>query len=241
MMQLAERKHDTEILPAPIESIDNFLASSVHDMKNSVTLLLSGLEKTLGSPGAAKLSTYSELIQANHEAKRIHNQLVQLLAAYKLDHKIYPFDPQYICLADFLSALNDQYAGLLKMHDIALEIDADPDLYWYFDEDLVSGVIGNAINNAMRYTRDRIVIGAEELDKKLILRIEDNGAGYPSQFIRQQGNFVQGVNFHEGNTGLGFYFSMLVARMHRNHDRVGIFELKNGGSLGGACFILQLP
>lgn len=241
MMQLAENKYDTEISPASNDSIDNFLASSVHDMKNSVTLLLSGLEKTLGSPEAAKLSTYSELMQANHEAKRIHNQLVQLLSVYKLGQKIYPFDPQYICLADFLSALNDQYAGLLRMNGIALEIDADPDLYWYFDEDLVSGVIGNAINNAMRYTRDRIVIGAEEFNKKLILRIEDNGDGYPSQFIRQQNSVVQSVNFHEGNTGLGFYFSTLVARMHQNHGCVGIFELKNGGSLGGACFILQLP
>ena len=241
MMQLAESKYDTEISPASIESADNFLASSVHDMKNSVTLLLSGLEKTLGSPEAGKLSTYSELIQVNHEAKRIHNQLVQLLAVYKLGQKIYPFDPQYICLADFLSALNDQYAGLLRMHDIALEINADPDLYWYFDEDLVSGVIGNAINNAMRYTRDRIVIGAEESDKKLVLRIEDNGNGYPCQFIRQQDNLAQGVNFHEGNTGLGFYFSTLVARMHRNHGCAGELELQNGGSLGGACFILRLP
>ncbi len=128
MMQLAESKYDTEISPASIESADNFLASSVHDMKNSVTLLLSGLEKTLGSPEAGKLSTYSELIQVNHEAKRIHNQLVQLLAVYKLGQKIYPFDPQYICLADFLSALNDQYAGLLRMHDIALDINADADL-----------------------------------------------------------------------------------------------------------------
>lgn len=241
MMQLAESKYDTEISSASIDSIDNFLASSVHDMKNSVTLLLSGLEKTLGSPEAAKLSTYSELIQVNYEAKRIHNQLVQLLAVYKLGQKIYPFDPQYICLADFLSALHDQYAGLLRVNDIALEIDADLDLYWYFDEDLVSGVIGNAINNAMRYTRDRIVIGAEELDKKLVLRIEDNGSGYPCQLIRQQDNLARGVNFHEGNTGLGFYFSTLVARMHRNHGYVGELELQNGGSLGGACFILRLP
>lgn len=240
-MQLAESKYDMEISPASIESIDNFLASSVHDMKNSVTLLLSGLEKTLGSPEAAKLSTYSELIQVNHEAKRIHNQLVQLLTVYKLGQKIYPFDPQYICLVDFLTALNDQYAGLLRIHDIALEIHADPDLYWYFDEDLVSGVIGNAINNAMRYTHDRIVIGAEEFNKKLVLRIEDNGDGYPGQFIRQQSNFVQGVNFDEGNTGLGFYFSTLVARMHRNHGCAGELELQNGGSLGGACFILRLP
>lgn len=241
MIQLAESEKNIPAPPIPIESIDNYLVSSVHDMKNSVTLLLAGLEKTLASTEAAKLATYSELVQVNHEAKRIHNNLIQLLSVYKLGQKIYPFDPQYICLSDFLNTLKAQYANLLKIHNIALEICVSPDLYWYFDEDLVCGTVGNAINNAMRFTRDRILISAKESDRKLVLRIEDNGSGYSDELIRKHGDCMHGVSFHQGNTGLGFYFATLVARMHRNYGHTGELELENGGFLGGACFVLRLP
>lgn len=241
MIPFAKNKEANSIAAMPADSIDNFLASSVHDMKNSVSLLLTGLEKTLASAEAATLPAYDELVQVNHEAKRVHNQLIQILAVYKLGQKIYPFDPQYICLSDFLDELLAQYANLLTARHITLEVCADPNLYWYFDEDLVCGVIGNAINNAMRFARDRIVISAEESGKNLVLRIEDDGAGYPDQLIRRHDDFTRGINFYEGNTGLGFYFAALVAGMHQNHGNTGRLELANAGSLGGACFILSLP
>lgn len=241
MIPFAKNKEVTSIAAVPADSIDNFLASSVHDMKNSVALLLTGLEKTLTTTEVDKLPTYAELVQANHDAKRIHNQLIQLLTVYKLGQKIYPFDPQYICLIDFLDELHAQYASLLAARHITLEVCADSDLYWYFDEDLVCGVIGNAINNAMRFAHNRIVISAEESGKNLVLRVEDDGHGYPDQLIRQHDDFTRGINFYEGNTGLGFYFAALVAGMHQNHGNTGKLELANAGFLGGACFILYLP
>ncbi len=76
-----------------VRNMTNFLVSSVHDMKNSVSMLICGLEKALASVEATKLSTHAELMQMNHEAKRINNNLIQLLTLYKLGQKIYPFDP----------------------------------------------------------------------------------------------------------------------------------------------------
>lgn len=224
-----------------VENIDHFLASSVHDMKNSVTSLLAGLEKTLAVAETEKLSTYSELMQVNQEAKRIRNQLVQLLIAYKLGQKIYPFDPQEICISDFLNELEAQYRSLIKIHRIAMDIRVDADLYWYFDEDLIGGVIGNAINNAARFARNRISISAEILGNKLVFRIEDDGCGYSDQILQKYGDFMRAVSFYEGNTGLGLYFATLAARMHRNYRYAGELRLENGGSLGGACFIFCLP
>jgi len=224
-----------------VQSMASFLASSVHDMKNSVSMLICGLEKALASADSNKLSTYAELMQMNHEAKRINNSLIQLLTLYKLGQKIYPFDPQSICLDDFLHAMVAQHMELLKSHGINLEVHANPGLYWYFDEDLVSGVIGNALNNAMRYTRDCIHIFAEENKGKLELRIEDNGGGYPIQILQEGVDNMRGVDFQGGSTGLGFYFSAMVARMHHNQGQLGELELENGGSLKGACFVLRLP
>lgn len=222
-------------------NMENFLASSAHDMKNSVSMLICGLDKAIVAADATQLSTYAELVQMNHEAKRINNNLIQLLTLYKLGQKIYPFDPQFICLDDFFHVMVAQYKELLKFRQISLKVYVIPGLYWYFDEDLVSGVIGNALNNAMRYTRDRIDIFAGENDGKLEIRIEDNGNGYPNEILQESDNAMRSVDFQGGSTGLGFYFSTMVARMHHNQGFPGELKLENGGSLKGACFVLRLP
>lgn len=240
---LFESKMDNEKLsatPSPL-SMGSFLASSVHDMKNSVSMLIGGLEKTLAAADSENLAAYSELMQMNHEAKRINSNLIQLLTLYKLGQEIYPFDPQSVCVEDFLRAMGEQNSELLKSHDIALEVHADPNLYWYFDEDLISGVIGNALNNAMRYTKDCIRLIANENKGMLELRIEDNGSGYPPPMLQESVDNMRGVDFQGGSTGLGLYFSAAVARLHHNHGKCGDVMLENGGSLEGGCFVIHIP
>lgn len=222
-------------------SVGSFLASSVHDMKNSVSMLIGGLDKTLAAADSENLAAYSELVQMNHEIKRINSNLIQLLTLYKMGEEIYPFDPQSVCVEDFLHSLAAQNSELIKSHGIALEVHVDPALYWYFDEDLISSVIGNALNNAMRYTNDCICLIANENKGMLELRIEDNGSGYPAAMLQESIDNLRGIDFQGGSTGLGLYFSAMVARMHRNHEQLGEVMLENGGSLGGGCFVLQLP
>jgi signal transduction histidine kinase len=241
VLKISDKKHTNTASVPVVFNMANFLVSSVHDMKNSVSMLICGLDKVLTSAEAAKLSAHAELVQMNHEAKRINNRLIQLLTLYKLGQKMYPFDPQPVCLQDFLHTVVAQYAQLLKFRGIHLEVRVNPELYWYFDEDLISGVIGNALNNAMRYTHQRILISAAEYDDQLALRVEDDGDGYPLELLEGNGNVMQSVDFHGGSTGLGLYFSTMVARMHRNQGAQGDLYLENGGSLQGACFVLRLP
>lgn len=218
-----------------------FLASSVHDMKNSVSLLISGLEKTLASTSPEVLPTYGELSQMTYEAKRINHNLVQLLTLYKLDQQIYPFDPQYLAVDEFLAGVAEQTASLLRSQGMELELDAPSELYWPFDEDLVTGVIGNAVSNALRYTHRRVRLGAREADGFLEIRIEDDGPGYPPAMIDQTQAAQRGAGFQTGSTGLGLHFSTKVAQLHRNRSRCGDIRLENGGAYGGGCFVLRLP
>ncbi len=229
----------TETFPAV--DITTFLASSAHDMKNSVSLLISGLEKVLSSVDPNSFPAFDDLAQMTYETKRINSNLIQLLTLYKVGQEIYPFDPQPIRLGDFLDTIRAQSEDLIRSQGIALEFVADADLYWDFDEDLVTGVIGNAFNNAIHYTRDRVRLSATESANGLELRIEDNGGGYPSRMLQESVDCMRGVDFKGGSTGLGIYFSAIVARMHRHRGRSGEVRLENGGKLGGGCFILQLP
>lgn len=216
------------------------LASSVHDMKNSLNLLISGLEKTLASTSRDTLSTHGELSQMTHEAKRIKRNLVQMLTLYKLDHHLYPFDPQDCAVDDFLLGIAEQSSRLLEAQGIEIELDLPTDLYWPLDEELVASAIGNGIGNAMRYAKGRIRLGAAVSDGWLEIRVEDDGPGYSRQIV--EGVSVRrDIGLDTGSTGLGLHFSAKVAHLHRNRGRRGEIRLENGGSQGGGCFVLRLP
>lgn len=225
--------------PAP--DLTLFLASSVHDMKNSLSVLLGGLERVLRTSDAEKLPEYESLSGMVYEARRINSNLVQLLTLYKLGTDSYPFDPADHPVREFLDVIAAQNAPLLKPQDIVLDVDCADDLYAHFDEDLVAGVVGHALNNAIKYTRRRVRLAADVVAGGLELRIEDDGPGYPQKMIREGADAMRGVNFESGSTGLGLLFSAAVAKLHRNRGRQGELRLENGGVLGGGCLILQLP
>lgn len=228
-----------EIEPQP--DLSFFLASSVHDMKNSLSMLSGQMEKYLCELSPETFAGYADLSQMLYETKRVNHNLIQLLALYKLGKHLYPFDSRPFLLSDFVHEMAAQCRPLLVSRQIELETSCPDDLIWYFDEELVNGVIGQAINNASQYTRDRIRLAVDHVAGMLEIRVEDNGNGYPPSMLHAGESELRGINFGSGSTGLGLYFGRTVAAMHKNKGRHGLLRLENGGSYGGGCCILQLP
>ncbi|NRR33470.1 HAMP domain-containing histidine kinase [Oxalobacteraceae bacterium] len=244
-----------------------FLASTVHDMKNSISVLSGTLENLLantppaplapdqadpdqgdGNTGAAgdPAAAYAQMAQMLYQTRRLNDNLIQLLALYKEVGKPgYPFEPQRLDMADLIEQVASQARVLLHSKGITLQLDAPPDLLWDLDEDLVIGVLVHAINNAIRYTRNRIRLAIAVDGDYLELRVEDNGSGFPPAMLEAGAAAMDpgrsGVNFISNSSGLGLYFSREVARMHRHRQRNGSIALENGGTLGGGCFVLRLP
>ncbi len=133
-----------------------------------------------------------------------------------------------------------QNSALLSSKGVSIDVDHPDDLAWHFDEDLISGVINHALNNAIRYSRGRIRLAFAERDGWLEIRVEDDGDGFPLVMLNEP-DHMNGVNFATGSTGLGLYFSKEVVKMHKHRGRHGTIHLENGGAWGGGCVILRLP
>jgi signal transduction histidine kinase len=218
--------------------ISAFLASAVHDMKNSIGVMVNYLETGLAELGPDAQEKAAPML---YEVKRVNDNLLQMLAIYKIGNQFYPFDLAENSIDEFVREVVEQNKTLLDYSGIALEVAADEGLTWYFDYELVSGVISHALNNATHYTRDKLRLSVREEDGELVMRVEDNGSGYPKSVLETGDAVGKGVDFASGSTGLGLYFSSMVARLHKNGDKTGSITLENGGSLGGSCFILRLP
>jgi two-component system sensor histidine kinase SenX3 len=225
-----------------------FLASTVHDMKNSISVLSGTMETLLASADASfkESKAYSEMAQMLYQTKRLNDNLIQLLGLYKqVGTSEYPLDVQLNYVQDLVDQVLASERVLLESKGITLEAEVDPELVWHFDEDLLIGVLGNAINNAVRYTDKRIRLGIVQVDGYLEIRVEDDGRGYPANMLEAGAIAMSGkrggVNFLTNSTGLGLFFSSEVLKMHKHRERRGGLALENGGAYGGGCFVLRLP
>ena len=223
-----------------------FLASTAHDMKNSISVLSGTLERLLDGASPQTETAYPQMAQMLYQTRRLNDNLMQLLALYKqVGQPEYPFDVQPIPAVELAEQVAALGRVLLQSRGIAFEVEVDPDLIWHLDEDLIVGVVSHAVNNAVNYTRDRIRLALRQQDALLEICVEDNGAGYPQALLdagaEAMSGVSSGVDFRTNSAGLGLYFAREVARMHRHRGRHGAVRLENGGSLGGGCFILTLP
>lgn len=226
----------------PVDFTD-YIASTIHDMKNSLNIQVSSLEsiaqecRARGDP-----DTFKKLTLLIYEANRMNANLIQLLSLYKIGQSAYPMDIAEHCVADVVEEALLQNRTLMEFKGLQVEVDCDPGCYWYFDRDLVTGILVNALNNAYRYTDTRICVAAAVTGGMLELRVEDNGQGYPPSMLQEGAMLAnKGVNFFSGSTGLGFHFTALAAAMHKNAAHCGTLHIENGGRYGGGCFVVRLP
>ena len=233
------------------------LASSVHDMKNSLGLLLNTIEEMVDEEEAdnkalnnntskSDQSTkkhWEYISRLQYEASRVNTDLIQLLSLYKIESNHYPFSLNEIDLLEFLEDQMLCYQKMAKRQGIEIETKCEEDCWWSFDQDLICGVINDIVSNSMRYTNNKLQLSAYKEDNYLVIAVEDNGNGYPKDLIENQAKAQVGVNFDSGSTGLGFYFCHVVAKLHQVNKRQGFLKLDNGCefSPGGGRFRIYLP
>ncbi len=228
--------------------ISTFVAATAHDMKNSVSVITAYLEDALqqlpptqaGPPSGAALST----AQALYETQRVNGHLVQLMAVFKIEAGMYPFEPAEVALDDFIEELLGRVHPLARLKGLTLQCDAPASLMaqsWVFDRDLIDRVVAQALFNAVRYAAATVELSLRVRDGHLELAVADDGTGFPAFMLAQGFPARQGIDVRTGSTGLGLYFARLAAGLHKRGAQVGSTRLENGGTLGGGRFIVELP
>ncbi|KXS51833.1 MAG: hypothetical protein AWU57_3785 [Marinobacter sp. T13-3] len=215
------------------------LASAVHDMKNSLGMLINSLDE-LRMDHKEALAHSNQFNMLQYEAERMHNDLVQLLGIYRLgqDNLVANVDEHFV--PDFLSEQLARHIPLLDGLGIQYSIEAD-DINGFFDEHLLTGVLNNTINNAIRYTKSQLRLTARDEDGYLVIGVEDDGAGYPESMQHTGTLNFKSLDFKGGSTSLGLFFASSIAAMHNEGERTGSIKLHNGGELGGGVFEIWLP
>ena len=224
---------------------ETLLASSVHDMKNSLGLVLDASEEIAARLEGEQPELDADLYRMQREARRLQGALVQLLTLYRIGRGELSINLEERPVADLLEEIAAELQPLFQHAGIEVTVDASPDLEWVYDESLVAGILRNTLGNLLRFARHQVRLAARVEDGWLRLALQDDGPGYPPHVIAAAGQAPgqapgRGTVRRTG-TGLGLYFAARAAAAHETHGRKGRIRIANEGPLGGGSLIVLLP
>lgn len=216
------------------------LATSAHDMKNSLFMLLQSIEN-LDLDNNLTGQQHKAFSDLHYQTSRINGTLMQLLALYRDEQKQLPIYIEEHSVEDLLQEVIDKNRLYLNSHKVNVNLSVDESLFGYFDQDLIGYLIGDIFINALRHTKTEITLRAFFKDNYLNIQIEDDGEGYPSHMLAATDKSPSEFNANKGRSGLGLLFAKRIAAEHKTKHLQGHILLENKPEFTGSIFTLRLP
>ena len=221
------------------EVFAELVANSVHDIKNSIGVLLSAAD-SLAAQVSCSSAVGVQALTLQHEARRINYDLIHLLGLFKFERAHAGINLQVVDCDALLAEIAAFNTDLLAARGIRLSTECGDASEGYFDRELVQGVINSIVNNAFHHACKQVTVSCEVHDGYTVLAVADDGPGYGPKLLAMEA--APGATaYTHGNTGLGLYFARRIAAMHQHRERCGRVVLSNQGFAGGGRFELWLP
>ena len=221
-------------------SFNAMLASSIHDVKNSLGMVINTLDLFIEEKD--RPLEPKRISQLQFEARRINENLIQLLTLYKSENGLLTTHIDEHDVEEFLDEVITQENTIAEAKGIKLSAECTDGLIGYFDSDLITAMLRNAIHNALRHTKDSIhVIARQGDDKSLLIQVIDNGPGIKKSLSPDKFPMPDTSDHTNGGTGLGLHFCNIVAKLHTNRGKQGHITLENRKDASGAVFTIYLP
>ena len=218
------------------------LAAAVHDMKNSLFLLIQSIETLSETLSPTNIEAKEQVASVHYEASRLNTNLVQILSLYRAELESLPITVDESFIKDLVEDVVGSNALYVAQKNITITTDIEDDLSWYLDSELIYLLLNDVIINAMRYGTSKIQVSATiDASSYLSIKIEDDGVGYPESMLSKSHEALSDFELRQGRTGLGLFFAKLIARAHSQEDMEGTIALSNGGLLGGSVFEVKIP
>lgn len=238
---MLDHPHEKQSESKELVDFSSVIAVAIHDMKNSLSLLMQSIEQMSGVIPQENQQAHSGLNSVHYEANRMNTTLVQVLSLYRAEMDALPVNIDEVFIAELCEEIIESNAMYTEQQGINVSINVDDDLSWYLDRDLIYLMLHDVLINAVRYGCKNIQFNVRIENKHLIINVEDDGPGYPATMLEMSSKVLDQHCISQGRTGLGLFFARLIAHTHKNQDKRGSITLSNSPTSGGSIFTLTLP
>jgi PAS domain S-box-containing protein len=215
-------------------SKDQLFSLISHDLRNPFNSLLGFADivtTEFDSLTKEEIKEYNNVI--NDSAKNLYGMTNNLLHYSRYQLGKFEFRPKTIEIEEAFRIVFETQEHNIKKKDILLIKEIDPNISIFADEKLISIVLGNIVENAIKYSdaggmikisvKNIAIDGSEKSSVKI--RIEDEGAGKCEQILVRIENkemFSTPGTMREFGIGLGLFLSRDFITMNK-----GSFQIKS--------------
>jgi len=228
---------------------ESMMQMVVHDLKNPLASIMGNIQLIqMQSVEMMTPARLSELLQRTQEsARQLMRMILNILQIGKLEERKMPLRLEPVPLHKVVQENVDEMMGLSTRDGIRLENRVDPDLPApRADRELVSRVIANLLNNALKHTPSggRVVVEAQRDGAQITLTVSDTGEGIPEELQpRIFEKFVAGESDAGKrmlyDSGLGLTFCRLAVDCHGG--RIWLRSKPGEGTTVFISLLLQGP
>jgi two-component system phosphate regulon sensor histidine kinase PhoR len=233
--------HDVTRIEAAERSRRDFIANVSHELRTPLTSI-QGYVETLVEDTATSPETTREFLGVIQKNARRMNRLTEdLLALAGVESPDYKLARQPMRASALVQDGIESLGGLLVDSGVELESSGAPDALVMADPDAMTQVLGNLIENALKYggSGKRVRVGATLLESEVEFCVQDFGPGIASEHLERIFERFYRVDKarsrESGGTGLGLAIVKHIVQAHGGRVRA---ESDLGS---GASFYFTLP
>lgn len=220
-------------LETSFEAEKQFTSDASHELRTPTAVILAQCEDARRH--AETPEQYAQAVEViERQARRMSGLIAQLLQMTRLEQGT---QRAAFERAD-LSALTEVICEETPTADAVLQIDIQPDIEADFDVTLVSRLLQNLLNNAVRYGGGHIWVTMRRDGADAVLSVRDDGAGIPADLqdkIWQRFYQADASRSGENGAGLGLPMVRQIAALHG-----GTVSLTSAPGKG-SCFTFRFP
>ena len=225
-------------LEASFEAEQQFTSDASHELRTPTTVILaecSYAQKNAKTPEDYQASL--DVIQ--RQAEKMSTLVKSLLEITRLDQGTQKVNLEYADLSDLVHVVCEEQA-IVARKGIRLQTDIQPELYAEIDVFLISRMLQNLIDNAVKFGKENgyVRVTLHRAGAGARLTVEDNGIGISEEDrsrIFQRFYQAEGSRRSQGGLGLGLSMVRQIVLLHGGAITVDSAEGK------GTTFTVILP
>lgn len=187
----------------------DFVAGVSHELKTPLTVIQACTDTLLDSDVQDPRQARNFLTQIQEQCDRLLKMIIRMLQLARVESGEQIFSKDPVDLVESCQAVMSTMSLVAEMDSRELTLDGESELYVLADPQAIQTVIGNLIDNSLKYTDKggRIELLTKAEDDAASITVRDNGRGIP---LREQGRVFERFyrlerdrNRERGGSGLG--------------------------------------
>src|SRR5215470_17722154 len=161
-----------------------FIADASHELRTPLAILQGESEVALAKPDRSPEEYRESLAALQHEARRLALIVEDMFTLSRADAGQYPIARADVYLDELVAACAHTMRTLAAAKSVNLCVESNGELPVTADESLLSRMLMNLLDNAVKYTPygGKITVGARPTPAGIEITVADNGPGIPQEF-----------------------------------------------------------